>query len=157
MAKICAYCCSYTIKGNWSVDHFIPKSLHPKGAYEWDNFRFARDRLNNYKDNYQDVLDPFILSEGWFQLDFSSFLLKPNPSLVPLALNEVWATINRLHLNLDNDYVNERTEVIRRYCKGEITFDYIETNYPFIGKEMIRQDFDTTFLQNMIVYFNTNP
>ena len=154
---ICAYCSSYTVQRNWSVDHFVPKSKFPAGAYEWDNFRLSRARLNHNKGNHQDMLDPFILTAGWFQFDFRSFLLKPNPLLAVSDQQKVRDTIDRLKLNRDNDYVNERTEVIRQCCVSAIPFQHIERNYPFLAVEMIRQNFDTAFLKERTAYFQANP
>ena len=155
--SICAYCSSYTVKGTRSVDHFIPKSKYPAGAYEWTNFRLSRARLNNNKGNHQDVLDPFSLTAGWFQFDFHSFLIRPNQELPVSDKQKVRNSIKRLKLNADNDYVNERTEVIRQYCRGGITFQHITRNYPFLAAEMVRQDFDTAFLKERTAYFLANP
>ena len=149
---ICAYSSSYTPPpgssngDTTSVDHFVPKSIAPNKAYDWNNFRLCRSRLNNRKGEHTDVLDPFALSSGWFELNFLTFLLVPNPSLAKKDRDLVRATINRLQLNTDNDYVNERVSVVSRYSRYGATFEQIRNLFPFIASEMSRQDFDNKYL-----------
>lgn len=161
---ICAYCASWTKRANAistpqdsSVDHFVPKSAAPAQAYEWNNFRLCRSRLNTYKNSHQDVLDPFTLTPNWFKLDFLTFFLVPNPTLPDLDHKRVEATIDRLQLNADNDYVNERIGAIREYCLGNATFEQLFNRYPFIAAEMIVQNFDIDFLPRMRDFFVTHP
>lgn len=149
---ICAYSSSFTAPPDpnqadtASIDHFVPRAISPYQAYEWDNFRYCRERLNNRKGDHTDVLDPFTLSTGWFNLNFLTFLLAPDPSLPKVDRDAVCATIKRLQLNADNDYVNERASVVTGYCAGSATFDQIADLFPFIASEMLRQDFDANFL-----------
>jgi len=160
---ICAYCASWTKRAtnistpqDNSVDHFIPKSAEPSQAYEWSNFRLCRSRLNMRKDIHRDVLDPFTLNPGWFNLDFRTFLLVPNPTLTALDRKRVEATIDRLQLNDDNDYVNERIGAVRQYCLGKATLPLLLNRYPFIAVEMRAQNFDTNFLPRMRDYFEAH-
>ena len=159
--KICCYSGSWT-KANVggmstpedsSVDHFIPKSLAPAEAYEWANFRLARTRLNSRKGNHNDVLDPFILPERWFTLDFRSFLVFPNRALSSGEQKRVQKTIDRLRLNTDNDYVEERVGVLQEYCLGRATLAKLDDFWPFIASEMRAQDFDNVFLPSMQTVF----
>jgi len=158
--EICAYCASWTKRAgttetfqDTSIDHFVPKSAVPAQAYEWSNFRLCRKRLNMRKDSHRDVLDPFTLAPGWFNLDFRTFLLLPNPVLSIFDRERVEKTIDRLQLNSDNDYVNERIGAIREYCLGQATIDQLINSYPFIAAEMRAQDFDTKFLPRMRDFF----
>ena len=156
---ICAYCSSFTPRSKQpsaessSVDHFVPKSVNSSQAYEWDNFRLCRSRLNHRKDNHQDVLDPFTLASGWFHLNFLTFLIRPNPALSQADQARIIATLDRLELNKDNDYVDERRRVIREYCLQQATFTQVCRRYPFIGSEMTRQKFDTAFLPKLAAGF----
>ena len=155
------YICSYS--GSWtkasdagksmlsdsSVDHFMPKSMTPTLAYEWANFRLSRARLNSYKGNHNDVLDPFSLATRWFIINFRTFLISPNRSLPKSKGIMVQKTIDRLKLNTDNDYVEERVEVVREYCLGKSTMGILNQFWPFIASEMRAQDFDNVFLPYM--------
>src|ERR1043166_5776503 len=82
----CAYCASWmpTVISNpqmrSSVDHFIPKSVSQPDAYEWTNLRICRRRMNQNKDE-QSILDPATIVNGWFQLDFDTFLIHPHRKL----------------------------------------------------------------------------
>lgn len=143
---ICAYCASWTRRGDSSVDHFEPKSVQPGLAYEWKNFRLSRRRLNGLKGSYRDVLDPFSLADGWFKLDFRTFLLVPNPQLSATDRSRVTKTIERLQLNDDDYYVNERLGAVREYCLGKAAMTQLATSYPFIAAEMVVQDYDAKFL-----------
>ncbi|MDP2862410.1 MAG: hypothetical protein Q8N95_06425 [Desulfobacterales bacterium] len=161
---ICAYCASWTKRAtktstpqDSSIDHFVPKSAVPTQAYEWDNFRLCRSRLNMRKDSNRDVLDPFSLAPGWFTLDFRTFFLVPKTNLHAFDRKRVKDTIDRLQLNDDNDYVNERIGAIREYCLGKATFAQLFNHYPFIAAEMRAQNFDTTFLPRMRVFFAAHP
>ena len=161
---ICSYSGSWTkanVSGvsslqDSSVDHFIPKSTTPALAYQWSNFRLSRSRLNNRKADYNDVLDPFTLPGRWFILDFRSFLISPNQALTDGEKRKVQKTIDRLRLNKDNDYVQERVDVIREYCLGKSTLAKIADFWPFIASEMKAQDFDTVFLPSMQPVFRAS-
>ena len=163
--NICSYSGSWT-KANASgistpqdssVDHFIPKSVVPFQAYEWSNFRLSRARLNNRKGDHQDVLDPFTLPGRWFTLDFRSFLIFPSDFLLSKEKEQVQKTIDRLRLNTDNDYVQERVEVISGYCLGKSTLATIEDFWPFIASEMKIQDFDAKYFTQMRRFFLSRP
>ena len=162
--NICSYSGSWTktnVGGtstlqDSSVDHFIPKSSNPAQAYEWANFRLSRTRLNNRKDNSNDVLDPFTLPGRWFTLNFRSFLIFPNRALADSERRRVRKTVDRLGLNTDNDYIQERIEVVREYCLGNCTLAMLDAFWPFIANEMKAQDFDTVFLPLMQSVFGAS-
>ena len=137
-----------------TVDHFIPKSYDPEQAYEWSNYRLSRRRMNERKGNHDDVLDPFSLAVGWFKIDFRTFQLLPNSTLSEIERSRIIAAIERLGLNSDNDYVNERIGAIREYCLGYATITQLERKYPFLADEMIDQGFDRYYLPQMRAYFS---
>lgn len=155
--NLCAYSSSHIRSGNSrdteSVDHFRPRSIYPQLAYEWENYRLCRVKMNGYKGCHEDVLDPFTIPNGWFRLNFDSFLLVPDPTLNKQDKGRVLATINRLRLNSDAAFVAERIEVIKQHCLGQVTWEYICGKYPFIAAEMQRQNFDIAFLPNMRHFF----
>lgn len=74
---ICAYSASWIspAQSDPTVDHYLPKQKYPQQAYEWSNFRLCNPKMNRYKDNHEDVLDPFDIQNGWFVIDFSTFLI----------------------------------------------------------------------------------
>ena len=161
--RICSYSGSWTISNvnksdQWkksSVDHFVPKSTDPNLAYDWSNYRLCRTRLNNRKGNHNDVLDPFTLADRWFIINFTTFLIRPNPILSCSDKDRVQKTLVRLELN-HNDYVNERINVICGYCSGNYTLPMLDDRWPFIALEMRAQNFDTVFLDKMRVRCQTH-
>ena len=108
--SVCAYCCHWIPleQGSASVDHFIPKSISPEKAYDWDNYRLAALKMNAKKGDFADVVDPFELTEGAFWLLFPSMQVKPNPGLSENQKKRIWDTIKRLDLNDDEVLVNAR-------------------------------------------------
>jgi hypothetical protein len=160
---VCVYCASWTPHprqhgvDHTSIDHFVPKSKKPRLAYEWSNFRMVRAKLNNRKDNYEDVLDPCTLQPGWFRLNFVTFLLEADATLPARDKKEVAATIRRLLLNEDSAYVNERARVIYRYAAGNMTFADVQRLYPFIASEMQAKNFDSVFKPSVVEALAKRP
>jgi len=138
---ICAYSAHWipSDTGCSTVDHYVPKDLAPELSYEWANYRLASLKLNGFKGNFLDVLDPFTLGKDWFVLGFPSLLVKPNPDLSDDKAQGVWATIRRLKLNEDEPCVNARLQWLLNYCDGHIDLVYLKRNAPFIAYELERQ------------------
>ena len=150
---ICSYCASFTprkrspsLLDHSSIDHFIPKSINNALAYEWENFRLCRTRLNNRKSAFQDVLDPCAIQTGMFKLNFATFALFPNPTLSEADKQKVLDTIARLELNTDDAYVNERARAVYSYADRKLSLAVIAQLYPFIASEIIAENFDTVYL-----------
>lgn len=154
LSGICSYCASYTPRraaggqpDHTSVDHFVPKAVgNHEQAYDWSNLRLCRARLNRRKNSYRDVLDPCTIGQRWFQLDFISFYLHPDLSLALSDQQSINATINRLELNSDDQYVDERARVTYLFADGKITLAQVDSMYPFIASEMKAQDFANAYL-----------
>lgn len=127
-----------------TVDHFIPKDAAPHLAYEWSNYRLCAEKFNKYKANARDVLDPFVIQNGWFVLNFTTFLVEPAPGLPAALTNDIQATIARLRLNDDDDCVQERCNITGDYVRGDVSFTFLERNYPFIAMELTRQGMVTS-------------
>ena len=138
---ICAYCVEWIPEttGDPTVDHFIPKSIRPELAYEWTNFRLACLRFNRWKQNFQDVLDPFSIGSEWFLVQFPSLQLRPNPTLSLHQKAQINATIARLRLN-GPICIKSRNRWIKYYCQSKFDFDYLKRHAPLIARELERQD-----------------
>lgn len=150
---ICSYCATYTPRrysaasvDHTSIDHFVLKAKNPSLAYEWENFRLCRSKLNNRKGEHDDVLDPYALANGWFRLSFTTFLLYPEPSLPESEQQKVTDTIARLELNQDDKLVQERLRAVYAYADGKLPLGRLKQFYPFIAIEMAAQNFDVTHL-----------
>lgn len=135
---LCAYTSLYLVDTG-SVDHFRPKTKYPYLAYEWDNYRLARQRINSRKGNSEEVVDPFRVQPGWFVLDFPSCLIRPGNKLNKKIKKYVNATINILRLNDDDSLVQERCDFLVDLAQGDITMDFLDRRYPFLAFEVKRQ------------------
>ena len=141
---ICAYTCHWIAydTGSATVDHFVAKSIEPRLAYEWSNYRLACGRMNGRKGRHQDVLDPFRLPRHVFELDFPSLQIVPSVENADDLLAKAESTIARLGLN-DELSVKARWGYVRDYCASYITLEFLEYNAPFIFMEIVRQNLET--------------
>lgn len=122
-----------------SVDHFLPKSRYQHLAYEWNNYRLATPQVNSYKGESTDVVDPFIVQEGWFAIDFPSCLIQSAPNLSQIITEQIKKTIRVLKLNDADHFVQERCNVVMDFLDGHLSFDYLSRRYPFLAIEISRQ------------------
>ncbi len=135
---VCAYLAVFfeRVMGAGSVDHFIAKSALAGRAYDWDNYRLACSTMNSRKWNYDDVLDPFEIEEGWFRLEPVSGRIYPNPA----APDEdaVQTTIERL--GLDDGMCREmRARHFLEYINGDVSAAFLRRRSPFVWFEANRQ------------------
>jgi hypothetical protein len=143
---ICAYSCHWIPydTGANTVEHFRPKDIYPTDAYEWSNYRLVCATLNGRKGVHEDVLDPFLIEDGWFVIDFPSMLVTPSSGLTPENWQCVQATIDRLGLNDEGTCLKSRARWLWDYCSNDISFDYLRRNAPFIAAELERQNLAAT-------------
>lgn len=137
--RICAYACLYIERttGLSSVDHWAPKSKRWDQVYEWNNYRLACHTMNTLKREFDDVIDPFEVTEGMFALDLVQLKAVPGPEAGEhKALVE--STITRLRLD-QSDYAKDLEGYYEAYQKGDITLRYLERRAPFLAREMRRQ------------------
>lgn len=134
----CAYSCFriHPVTGRRSVDHFAAKSRQWEKVYEWSNYRLASSLLNARKNDFGDVLDPFEIVDGWFQLELVGFQVLPDPTLKHAIRERVQRTIDRLGLN---DFRRARERDAENYWSGEISWRVLSEESPFVAKELRRQ------------------
>ena len=140
--RICNYCATWIpySTGRHSVDHFLDKNSNSPQAYEWNNYRYVSARFNSRKGT-RAILDPAGLTSQAFVLNFTNFFVEVDPALTSPDLAE--ATIGILNFNDDDELVNERIEYFKNYQNGNISFDYLQRNAPFIAHEITRQGLRT--------------
>lgn len=138
---ICAYLAIFFEweTGASSTDHFIPKSKHAGGAYEWDNFRLSCLGLNRDKSNSEDILDPIKLKPETFILNLASGKIRPNPSLTAKDFSNALKTIKELKLNTPTKNLM-RARHYGHYISQEWSLDYLKRYSPFIYTEVVRQN-----------------
>jgi hypothetical protein len=139
-SRTCAYTAMHLpMVYSSSLDHFLPKSLHPHLAYEWSNFRLALPRINSNKGDAVDVIDPFLIQCGWFEIDFPSCLIHPSSSAPIEIIPALATTIIRLKLNDDDKLVQDRCDKVMLLVEQHINFSFLEKMYPFLAFEINRQ------------------
>jgi hypothetical protein len=138
---ICAYCCErIRAAASPSVDHLIPKSRAWDKAYEWDNYRLAALKLNAFKGDDPEVIDPFEVQPGWFALELDFGQIKPGPvaEADPALKARVKKTITRL--KLDSEAMDEdRMGDARDYWSRELGWARVQRDMPFLAAELRRQ------------------
>jgi len=138
--EVCAYACFriHPITGAQSADHFAPKSRNWRQVYRWTNYRLCCSRMNARKNNFDDVLDPFTIQDGWFQLELLGFQVIPNRELPAPMRKRIRATVERLGLN-DNDFRRLREQDADRYWMNEYSLPVLKAESPFVAYELYRQ------------------
>ena len=138
-------CCAYLAvffereTGGASVDHFVAKSAsRAEYAYEWRNYRLACSTMNSRKREFDDVLDPFSIQEGWFQVELVSGRIYPNPALPSNTKKQVQETIKRLGLD-DAGNRKMRCRHYQDFAEKQYTADFLRKRSPFVYSEALRQ------------------
>jgi hypothetical protein len=128
--------------GAAEVDHFKPKEKYQHLAYSWENFRLSCKLANTFKNNFEDVIDPFKVEDDWFGLNILTghvIILVTDKGLC----NILEDTIKRLRLNEEPTFVELRLEYINDYLgvpgRPHITFEKLERDAPFVAREIERQ------------------
>ena len=136
----CAYLAVFfeLTTGGATVDHFIAKSSNVLLAYEWSNYRLSCSRMNSRKREYDDVLDPFSIEDGWFHLELVTGHIFPNQELSDEIKAGVQKTIDRLKLD-DGANKEMRARHFQYYCEGKVDSEYLKKHSPFVWMEANRQ------------------
>lgn len=136
--QVCAYSCFriHPVTGARSADHFAPKSRHWRDVYEWQNYRLCCSLMNSRKQDFGDVLDPFLIKAGWFQLELMGFQVLPNPRLSASRRQAVQDTIDRLNLN---GFRAERENDAEQYWHRDVSLRVLKLESPFVAAELRRQ------------------
>ena len=138
--KTCAYSCSpIWVRSATTVDHYLAKAVRPDQAYEWSNYRLSRFKMNCNKGVNAAVIDPFLVENHWFEVDFPSCLIKPGTGLTQDIYDRVVETIRCLRLNIDDELVDERATQMVDLARGDISFAKLGREYPLLAREVTRQ------------------
>ena len=139
---ICAYICIYIpqVTGGRTVEHFAPKKKHRNDAYEWSNYRLVCNVMNSRKRDFEDVMDPFEILDGWFHLQLTTMKVVPNYDLPPNIKDRINDTIMRLKLN-HSDCIKARSNYYDEYIAHDdpLPFRLLKKWNPFVAMELERQ------------------
>ena len=128
-----------------TADHYIARSRATTlmSAYTWSNLRLSHLYINGVKSDLAEVLDPFEVQEGWFELNLASGVTAPGPTAPSARLAEIQRTITLLHLDR-GPVVETRKRAIDRYRRppaGQppIPIWSLAEDEPFVAHELRRQ------------------
>jgi hypothetical protein len=121
--------------GSPTVDHYVPKERDCRLVYEWSNYRLSAGCVNGAKGT-KNVVDPFQVKPGWFELDLDTFLVRRGGAAPVAEHARIDETLTVLNLR---QCVRQRGDFITRYRAGQIDLANVETYAPFIASELRRQ------------------
>lgn len=127
----CGYSAMLTPDG--TVDHYESFKSAPHLAYEWSNYRYAAQWLNSSKKNHQDVLDPYQVGPGWFEIQLPSLqLLTTNH--IPVAFQGIVARMMK-HFPIVHDerIIRQRRIWYKLYEQEKLTLDGLRDVAPLIA------------------------
>lgn len=142
-AGVCGYSCHWIPydTGADTVEHFKPKGEYPQDAYEWKNYRLVCQLLNGRKKDQEGILDPFLVENGWFVIEFPALIVKPAAGLSKQRQERIRYTCEVLGLNDEGTCMMMRQQFVTDYCKGEINFVHLEKRAPFLALQMKEQGY----------------
>lgn len=136
--NLCGYVAMFEPVG--TVDHFLSFEHHRGGAYEWDNYRYAQAWLNSSKQSADaDVLDPYEVQEGWFEILLPSLQLVRTDRVPPALRARADYTLERLHLRDDERVIRQRRAWYEMYEQGELSLEGLRSKAPLIAAAVEKQ------------------
>ncbi len=138
--EMCGWCAMHIMRGQ--VDHFIPvatlkKTGRDQLAYEWKNLRYIEAWINQKKRDAE-VLDPFVVQAGWFEISLPSLQLLPTDR-IPEPYREVaFFTLNRLGPRDHEVVVRYREKWFSLYRGCKLTLEGLRRIAPLIAEAVER-------------------
>lgn len=126
----CGYTAMYVPSG--TVDHYRSWKTHPELAYEWSNYRYAEFWANCVKKT-REVLDPYEVGEGWFEVLLPSLQLVPTSKVPHEHRAIVEQTLRVLPIAHDERVIRLRRRWYDMYLQGELTLEGLRKVAPLIA------------------------
>ena len=138
--------CGYTamIDLNGTVDHFRSYKTHPELSYEWSNYRYASGFVNSAKKRAE-VLDPYEVGEGWFEVMLPSLQLVATDKVPPEFRQIVAQTLKILPIAHDERVLRQRRAWYEKFQQGKLSLEGLRDVAPLIAaaEEKRRAALDT--------------
>ena len=139
---LCAYCAVENIPG--TVDHYRSCKNTRELAYEWSNYRYCSDRINQCKGTADEqILDPFEVGDDWFEVLIPSMQLVPTDAIPAQHRDRAIFTLKRLQLiggRKDDWIVRSRRSWYHMYESGGLTLERLEEKAPLIARAIRKRD-----------------
>lgn len=125
-----------------TVDHFESWSKNKALAYEWSNFRFVEGWLNSSKNGKptENIMDPFHVGQGWFEVLLPSLQLSVSDSIPPEHKAKAEKTLEILPIRDDERAVQTRRAWMKLYEDGEITLNGLDRMFPLLAVAIRKRD-----------------
>jgi hypothetical protein len=88
------------------------------------------------QNHFGDVLDPFKVKRGWFQLELVGFKVTISKNLDANTRAKVRQAIKRLGLD---DFRTERQKDAQKYWSRDVSLRTLREESPFVAEELRRQ------------------
>lgn len=118
-----------------TVDHFVSCHEDRTQAYEWSNYRYLDGWINSSKSKRRskDLLDPFEVGEGWFEIDLPSLQLKLTDAVPPEYRARAEYTLRNLPIRDDERVIRQRRAWYELYEQGMLNLDGLRKMAPLIA------------------------
>ncbi|WP_300332664.1 hypothetical protein [Accumulibacter sp.] len=136
-ANRCGYGAMWIASG--TVDHFVSVDADKAQAYEWDNYRYLDNWMNSCKRNANDLLDPFLVGDGWFEILLPSMQLVLTDAVPPAFRQQAETTLQRLRLRDHETLLRQRREWYRMYQEDKLSIDGLREKAPLIAAAVEKQ------------------
>ncbi|WP_437534292.1 hypothetical protein WME79_09180 [Sorangium sp. So ce726] len=136
--------CGYTamwLSTPGTVDHFVSCDEDPSLAYEWTNFRYAAAWINSSKSALRSdqVLDPFEVGDGWFEVLLPSCQMVLTDRCPPEFRDRAQTMLKRLKLGDGESVVDVRQQWYRMYCEGKLSLEGLAHWAPLLARAVRKQ------------------
>ncbi|MFT3771209.1 MAG: hypothetical protein QM820_37820 [Minicystis sp.] len=129
-AHRCGYTAMLDLAG--TIDHFRSCKTHPELTYEWTNLRYASQWINSAKKSVE-VLDPYEVGEGWFEILLPSMQLVATERIPPDRRELALATLKRLPIAHDERVLKQRRHWYRLYEAKKLSLEGLRSVAPLIA------------------------
>lgn len=129
----CGYRAMWDADG--TVDHYLSCKIHRSLAYEWSNYRFASASVNSSKKNLDDnVLDPFEVSDDWFEVILPSLQLVLTEQVPADIREKARFTLERLQLRNGHKVRRARRLYYDFYKAGDMSIATLRILAPQLAR-----------------------
>ncbi len=120
--------------GSGTVDHCVSYNEDPDQAYEWNNYRYVDGWLNSSKQKRRaaDLLDPFEVEPGWFEVILPSLQLRLTDAVPKRYRRRAQNMLDLLPLRDDERIVRQRRAWYEAYQEG-MPLALLEKKAPLIA------------------------
>ncbi|MCK6592787.1 MAG: hypothetical protein L6Q76_34970 [Polyangiaceae bacterium] len=136
--SLCGYSAMHIEDG--TVDHYRSSKNRPDLAYEWNNYRFASERMNKVKGTEDEqILDPFEVEDSWFELLLPSFMLVTTPRVPEEHRRRAEHTLKRLGLRDGEPIIRRRKEWYDQFRAGYLNLAGLRAWAPLLARAIERR------------------